>query len=332
MKKSHYEQYLPSFYLQVEKVEGDFIIEGQLTSKDDKNTIIPIIRGIPRFVNESNYSDNFGLQWNKFRSTQLDSYSGKPLTFNRFWNNTKWKPKELFGKTILEAGSGAGRFAEILLEAGAKVVSFDYSTAIDANYKNNYNKGDLFLFQGDIYNIPFPDNYFDYVFCYGVLQHTPNPQKAYKILFDKLKRGGKISIDYYLKTKYPAPWSTPKYLWRPITTKMEPEKLLKIIQTYIPIWLPIDTLTKKILYKIPLAGNIIAGLIPIPCWNYFNMGLSKKEHMEWAIMDTFDALGAKYDIPKTLDEIKEMTASPENKETDIFYGSNGIVANILKEI
>jgi SAM-dependent methyltransferase len=100
---------------------------------------------------------------------------------------------------ILEAGCGAGRFTEVLISTGATVISFDLSNAVEANYENNNDKGDLLIFQGDIYNIPFPDNYFDYVFCYGVLQHTPDPDESYRQIFSKLKPGGKISIDYYLK-------------------------------------------------------------------------------------------------------------------------------------
>ena len=47
-------------------------------------------------------------------------------------------------------------------------------------------------------------------------------------------------------------------------------------------------------------------------------------------MDTFDALAAYYDYPKTINEVQEMIDSVENAEREVFYGSNGIVANILK--
>jgi SAM-dependent methyltransferase len=328
MKQSHFEKYLSDRY-ELEIIERDDgeIICGRLVPKDGSKNVVDIFRAIPRFVSADNYADNFGLQWNKFKSTQLDSSTGLRLTAKRFWANTKWIPEDLYGKTILEVGSGAGRFTEILLQTGAKVVSFDYSTAVDANFNNNSKKGDLFAFQGDLYDIPFPDCYFDYVFCYGVLQHTPNPIKAYKAIFKKLQSGGKISIDYYRKMRIPTPWSTPKYIWRPITSKINPEKLLRIIQFYIPLYLPVDTVIRKI----PKLGSLIAALIPIPCWNYCSVaGLNKKQRLEWAIMDTFDALGAKFDLPKTLEQVKEMVSSQENKELNVFYGSNGIVANAVK--
>ena len=52
--------------------------------------------------------------------------------------------------------------------------------------------------------------------------------------------------------------------------------------------------------------------------------------MNWAILDTFDAMGAAYDQPKTLGYITKMIESDKNKFSEVFYGSNGIVANIWK--
>jgi len=328
MQRAHFEQYLSKTYeLKISEKDNETVISGQLISKITSNSTIDIVKGIPRFISSKNYADNFGLQWNKFKSTQLDSVSGLPLTAKRFWSSTKWVAEELSGKIILEVGSGAGRFTEILLQTGARVVSFDLSSAVDANFDNNSHKGDLFIFQGDVYDIPFPDGYFDYIFCYGVLQHTPDPIKAYQSIFSKLRAGGKISIDYYRKVKNPIHWSTRKYIWRPITSKMNPENLFKIIRFYIPIYLPIDSVIRKI----PKIGPLLAILIPIPCWNYIGSSLNEKQRLEWAIMDTFDALGATYDIPKTLEEVTEMVDSPENDQIEVFYGSNGIVANVVKK-
>jgi len=62
---------------------GDRIRSGWLVS-EDKQHRYPIRDFIPRFVPESNYADNFGMQWNEFRRTQLDSYSGHPITFDWF--------------------------------------------------------------------------------------------------------------------------------------------------------------------------------------------------------------------------------------------------------
>lgn len=290
----------------------------------------PIIGGIPRLVPAENYAANFGLQWNNFATTQLDSVAGIHFTFNTFWNNTDWKPRDLHGKTVLEAGSGAGRFTEILLEAGARVVSFDYSSAVEANWRNNGARGELLLFQGDIYDIPFDDGTFDFVFCYGVLQHTPDPARAFEALLSKVRPGGRLSVDYYRKIPYPTAFSTPKYLWRPITIRLSPERLFRLVSWYVPKWLPIDSALKSVLFGIPRLGPMLAGLIPIPCWNHLRMGLSYRQRREWAILNTFDALGARYDTPMTAGEVARMVAGP-GREIRISLGANGVVANVLKQ-
>src|SRR5262249_15717835 len=77
---------------------------------------------IPRFVGQNSYADAFGAQWKKYRLTQLDSFSGVPITEERLrrclgeglWANLR-------GRHVLECGCGAGRFTEILLKKGARV-------------------------------------------------------------------------------------------------------------------------------------------------------------------------------------------------------------------
>ena len=242
------------------------------------------------------------------------------------WNNTKWKPEELASKWVLEVGSGAGRFTEVLLEAGAKVVSFDMGLAVEANYLNNGGNDNLFLFQGNIYSMPVKDKFFDYVFCYGVLQHTPDPRKTIQCIYDKLKPGGKLSLDCYDKKWSFDPWHFPKFFWRPITTRMDLKCLYQLIEWYIPIWLPIDTFIRRI----PIIGNYLSTLTTIPCWNYHFLGVSSEEKQKWAIMDTFDSMAAKYDQPLSLEVLKEMTKTHDHKELEVFYGSNGVVVNVTR--
>jgi uncharacterized protein YbaR (Trm112 family) len=76
---------------------NDAIESGWLITPDGKYRY-PIKNFVPRFVPESNYADNFGMQWNKFSRTQLDSYTGHPISSNRFFNATKWTPSQLAGK------------------------------------------------------------------------------------------------------------------------------------------------------------------------------------------------------------------------------------------
>ena len=97
---------------------------------------IAIKDAIPRFTDEA-YHSNFGLQWNKFSTVQLDSFNGSDESEKRLLCQSKLYPDDFDGKTILEVGAGNGRFTEIFLKYGAKVLAVDYSSAIDANYRNH---------------------------------------------------------------------------------------------------------------------------------------------------------------------------------------------------
>lgn len=114
-----------------------------------------------------------------------------------------------------------------------------------------------------------------------------------------LKQGEEIAIDVYKDT-----WKSrllTKYWVRPITKKMDKRKLLKIIQTYIPIWFPISTL----LLKVPIFGKFLCQIILI-CNNSNQFSdLSKEQLIEWAILDTFDMLSPKYDQPQTFETFKK---------------------------
>lgn len=176
------------------------LVQSGDTLKDEDGNVFKIINGVPRFVEEHNYTDNFGFQWNKFQKTQIDREM-KNATFSkeRFFAATNWDKEDLSGKDILEAGSGAGRFTQIVLDhTKGNLYSIDYSDAVSANYRNNSHHGDcLKLFQVSIYDMPFPDNSFDKVFCFGVLQHTPYFKKSVQCLVNKAKPGTEIVVDFY---------------------------------------------------------------------------------------------------------------------------------------
>ena len=175
------------------------LLEGFLVSTDGAYRY-PVTKGIPRFVGRSNYSDSFGLQWNLFSKTQLDSVSGLSVSANRFWKSTRWDPKDMKNKWVLDVGCGMGRFAEIALSSGANVVALDYSNAVDACYENLKHENNFHIVQGNIYQLPFASDSFSYVYSLGVLQHTPNVAEAFNALPPMLNKGGYLCVDFYEKS------------------------------------------------------------------------------------------------------------------------------------
>lgn len=106
-------------------------------------------------------------------------------------------------KVCLDAGCGGGRFVVALARLGAKEVQgVDISREAIRATEERLKERNLINARvqvASVLNIPFPDQYFDYVFCSGVIHHTPNPYKAFSELVRVLKPGGKIFLSVYGK-------------------------------------------------------------------------------------------------------------------------------------
>lgn len=275
------------------------------------------------------YAENFGLQWNHFRATQLDSHTGASQTEARLLACSGWSGRELRGKMVLEIGAGAGRFTEILLKLGAIVVAVDLSEAVFANATNN-DCAELCLVLSDFRSLVGMEDTFDYVLAYGVAQHVPDPKALYEFCISAVKPGGLIAVDHYRKRFIPSSYYHPKYLWRPITVKVEPKKLLSFIQWYIPVWIDFDTALIKIFGH--RLASVLRAFIPIPIWNYYGVeGVPQDRDtlIEWAILDTFDALSARYDQPASRGQIVRWVKKLGSR-FEVVRGGNGWCFNAQK--
>lgn len=269
---------------------------------DGEKKIFKKINGAYRVLQtETNYTENFGYQWNKFVKTQIDNKENE-VSKKRFFAETKWDKEDLTAKNVLEVGSGAGRFSEVILNhTNANLYSVDYSSAVEANYKNNGHHGKRFtLFQASIYDMPFVPGQFDKVLCIGVLQHTPDFKQSVKSLVAQVKPGGELVVDFYTIKGW---WTKihAKYLLRPFTKKMSHEKLLKKIQRNVNWMIKLY----YFLYKIKL--GVLTRFIPIVdiYGTLPYKALTAEQIKEWCILDTFDMFSPEHDHPQSISTVKK---------------------------
>ena len=291
------------------------MIDGTVTSSCGET--YKIIGGIPRFVSDDHYAKGFGFQWNEHPKTQLDSHIGKTISRDRFYTTTEWSDS-LEGQTVLEAGGGAGRFTEVIAQTGARVFSFDLSLAVEANKSNNQHYENLTFFQGDIFKIPLPEASFDRVYCLGVLQHTPDPKAAFMSLVKMLKPGGHIAIDVYKRTRIFFPWHTTHFI-RPITKRMKPQTLYNLIRKSVPTLIPM----KRFIRRFGKVGHVLSYYVPITDYKG-ELDLSDEELEEWAILDTFDGLGAWHIKQKTPAMVQAWFEEAGLEQVWVGYGPNGV--------
>ena len=269
------------------------------------------IRGfVPRFVPEDNYASSFGFQWSRFRRTQLDSFTGTPISRDRFFLQSGWNSADLDGRRVLDAGCGAGRFAEVALDCGATVVAVDYSTAVDACQDNLGHYPGFDAVQADIMALPLRAGSFDFVYCFGVLQHTPDAGAALSALPVTLRPGGRLAVDVYMKTGLELLW--PKYWLRPLTKRMDRERLFRLVKRLGPPLLPVSSM----IGRVPKIGRRLRYLVPVV--NYEGVHpLSREQLRDWSILDTFDMLSPAYDRPRSPETLRRWLAESGMTEVEV---------------
>ncbi len=299
--------------------------------KDGSGNLFPVVNDVLRMVQENNYTDNFGFQWNKFQKTQIDrDNKNSQQSKIRFFAETGWDKIDLSGVNVLEVGSGAGRFSQIFLDhTKGNLYSVDYSDAVTANFKNNGHHGDRFhLFQASVYEMPFPDNSFDKVFCFGVLQHTPDFKKSVQCLIAKAKQGGEVVVDFYPIRGW---WTKihAKYIFRPFTKQMSHEKLLRLIEKNVSWLMKLYLFFNKI-----GVGKIVNRFLPIvDIKGTLPHNLSKAELREWVILDTFDMFSPEHDHPQTIATVKKWFEEFGMQVTFsgiIKFGEENFTASVVK--
>lgn len=303
--------------LAIQSEENDRVREGTLSCRSCARDY-PIRNFIPRFLlSATNYAETFGFEWNRHPRTQYDSYTGVNVSQDRFFNETRW-PRDLRGEIVLEAGCGSGRFTEQAVSTSAMVVSFDYSSAVEAAYKGNGAAPNLLIVQASIFEMPFRDGYFDKVFCIGVIQHTPDPAHAFECLNDVLKRGGRLVIDAYKRLPWWKMVLLTKYWVRPFTRKIAPPVLHAVCERWVRFWWPITGLMVRLTGRRYLSWFLLVadyrGIYPLP------------DHLqlEWSILDTFDMVSPAYDYPQTLASVRRWFERAGMNDVEVQYGYNGI--------
>jgi SAM-dependent methyltransferase len=218
------------------------------------------------------YASSFGDQWNWFREVQIDSRNGTNESERALYATTGWTQEDYHDRLVLDAGVGAGRFAEIAVKHGAEVVGIDLTSAIDAAYTNIGQHKKVHLIQADIFAMPFRDGTFDLAYSIGVLHHTPDTRAAFDRVAATVKKGGGFAV--YMYHAYGLGHRCPDLI-RKLTTRLPLKAMFAISAFAIPLYY---------LYRVPVLGKVLQLLCPI--------SLHPDRHWRW--LDTFDWYTPKY--------------------------------------
>ncbi|MGQ0670856.1 MAG: methyltransferase domain-containing protein [Actinomycetota bacterium] len=246
----------------------------------------PVLGGIPRFTPVSTYADSFGFEWTSFPRLQLDTEESQESE-ETFRIKTGLGPEDIRGKTVLDAGCGMGRFTHVVAGWGAdRVVGVDISRAVDAAAGNLGPFQSAALVQADLRSLPFAPGSFDLVFSIGVLHHTPDTFQSLARIAALVRPGGTLAVWVYSRNLR---WRfLGGDLIRPLTSRMRPESLFKLLRWVVPR-------TRKIKQTIPASTAVLDFILPT----------SNHQDLEWQILDTFDWYSPRYQSKHTYDEVEE---------------------------
>lgn len=248
------------------------------------------------------YAVNFGRQWNRFRDIQLDSQSQSNESHQRFFSETGWDPTFLQGAVLLDAGCGAGRFAEIALEHGAYVVAVDLSEAAYATARtlSRFPTDRYLVVRSDLRDLPFPHAAFDGIYSLGVLHHTPDPLHSLRTLVPYLKPGGLLSVWIYEKRTPDISTLQPRTWVRRLTQARSLPAKYFLSVLLVALFFPLGWL----LSWFGRPGELASHFLPYAARHQRARGNLRRQ-WEYSLLDTFDWYGPAFDLPQTEADVVE---------------------------
>jgi 2-polyprenyl-3-methyl-5-hydroxy-6-metoxy-1,4-benzoquinol methylase/uncharacterized protein YbaR (Trm112 family) len=245
----------------------------------------PVVGGVPRFVEPSSYADSFGYQWTTFPTTQLDDLR-RAESAHAFTLKTDLRPQDVAGATVLDAGCGMGRYADVVARWGAaRIVATDLTVAAEAAAENLERYPNVGVIQADLRNLPLSPGTFDVVFSIGVLHHTPDTFASLARIARFVRPGGVLAIWVY--SKHLARQFVGGEVLRPITSRMPSKTLLRTIRVLQPSLTALKHLG-------PRATRGVDLVLPT----------SNHEDPEWQVLETFDWYSPRYHHKHTFDEVE----------------------------
>ena len=108
-----------------------------------------------------------------------------------------------FNKDVLEIGCGTGQLSiYFALGTNNRIIGLDPTLAslkLASKFSKENNINNVKFVNADLFDDVISDEFFDFIWCNGVLHHTKDPYGAFEILIQSLKKNGYVLIGLYNK-------------------------------------------------------------------------------------------------------------------------------------
>ena len=134
----------------------------------------------------------FDYEWSKFKRVRT---AEQRRIFDLYFDIvpvTAFEPDTV----VLDAGSGAGRWAVQVASRGPRVVALDLGSSIELT-RANTDPERVGCVQGDLQDIPLREGAVDWAYSLGVLHHVDDPPRALAEIVRSVRRGGLVLLYLY---------------------------------------------------------------------------------------------------------------------------------------
>ena len=209
-----------------------------------------------------------------------------------------------------------GRYSLVAASRGAEMVGLDLSNAIEAAYLKSRHHPFFHTVQGDIYNLPFRLDSFDFAQSLGVIHIAPDPEAALHSIKEMVRADGKIFIYVYpdfrdenLLRYYGLKLVNPL---RKITVKLPSDILYKLLYLMLPIVLILLYYPSLFLWHMPGLRKL-SSILP---YNYEQYRGRKIRDIH---MNLFDRFGNPVERRYSREEIQDLISNAGFKEYSLFF-------------
>ena len=251
---------------------------------------VPVKEGVPRFArslaNQQQIAKSFGFQWRCreegwFEQSTLYGLSAEQEV-EGFFQALGITPRDLAGKTFLDAGCGDGFLLRLLSKYSARFVGIDIHSSIARTHEACRPFSNIAILEADLLRPPFRHGSFDFVWSEGVIVHTPDPKAAFKSLSELVKPGGKLYV-----------WVYPS---QPLSVYQRVRDVL-----VAPYLLPGPAL---LLLSYLLAIPIFWAAKPYAAWKHRRgYAVDPKQSVKTVAFGLYDNLSPRYQTRHTVDEV-----------------------------
>jgi SAM-dependent methyltransferase len=236
---------------------------------------------------QSRTKDTYGLQWNRFRILRPEEDRAT------FFNRTGLTPEALAGAVVLDAGCGMGRYVRVAAGAGARVVGLDLSESTRAAKTLTAEFAErVLILRGDLLRTPLAEGSFDQIYSIGVLDHTPDPRRAFLALARLLKPGGRIAIWVYRKERPLLERIIDVH--RAVSTRLP----LGVVLGLSRVMAPVGAIKRRLI----ASHNRLVARLGVAL-NVATIGVSMHPDPEVRVCDTLDWYAPKYMSRHTFEEV-----------------------------